>query len=62
MSDAHLANLMTNVATLDLDSADGWAGIKAALLEIERLHPGSIERMSAGLQLRRLRLEGERTQ
>ena len=57
-ADSRLATLLTNIANLDLDSADGWAGIKSALLEMERLHPGCIERMNAGLQLRRLRREG----
>jgi hypothetical protein len=56
--DAARAQVLTAIATLDLDSADGWAGLTTALMEIERLNPGALQRLRADLQLRRLRREG----
>ncbi|CAN7166341.1 hypothetical protein [Brevundimonas sp. LjRoot202] len=50
---ASLARLLEG---LELDSADGRAGVMAILREIEAAAPGSVERMSASLQLRRLGL------
>lgn len=49
-----VTELMRLVEALDLDSADGRAGIKAILREIEAACPGAIEQMSARLQLGRL--------
>lgn len=52
--DAH-ANVLTHIAALDLDCADGWAGLRQGLLEIERLSPGALARLRADIQVRRLR-------
>lgn len=57
MKDPELAGrLMQMVAGLELDSADGRAGVKALLREIEAASPGSVEQMAAHLQLRRMGL------
>lgn len=57
MTDADQAErLITIIQGLDLDSADGRAGVQSILREIEAAAPGSVERMAAGLQLRRLGL------
>lgn len=45
---AHLA------AGLDLRRSDAWAGIRSALNELERRHPGAIARMNAELDLQRV--------
>lgn len=58
------ANVLTHIAALDLDSADGWAGLRQGLMEIERLSPGALDRLQAAhasLQLRRLRQDGRAT-
>jgi hypothetical protein len=52
-SDTDLADLMMQLAGLDLTSADGRAGAGSILREIEARAPGSIARMRAGLALRR---------
>ncbi|MBX3476687.1 MAG: hypothetical protein KF910_03715 [Brevundimonas sp.] len=41
-------------AGLDLRRSDAWAGIRTALNELERRYPGSIARMNAELEMRRL--------
>jgi hypothetical protein len=57
MTDAAQAQRLINtIEGLDLDSADGRAGVQALLREVEAVAPGSVERMAAGLQLRRLGL------
>ena len=56
-NDARLAQLLTEcLADLDLNSADGRAGIRAALREIEEISPGEVEAMAARLQMSRLGL------
>lgn len=50
---AQVDRLCRLVATLNVDSADGRAGARAILREIEAADPGALERMRAGLQLRR---------
>lgn len=40
-------------AGLDLRRSDAWAGIRSALNELERRHPGAIARMNADLELKR---------
>lgn len=47
----HLARLIQGV---DISSADGRAGLKALLREIESVAPGVIESEVAGMQLARL--------
>ena len=57
MTDAAQAErLLQMVEGLDLSSADGRAGVQGLLREIEAVAPGSVERMAASLQLRRLGL------
>lgn len=57
MTDPELASrLIKMVEGLDLSSADGRAGVRAILREIEAAAPGSVEQMAAHLQLRRLGL------
>jgi len=46
--------LLDALAALDLNSADGRAGIGRLLSEIERLCPGAIARQAATHQLRSL--------
>lgn len=41
-------------ASLDLTRSDAWVGIRTALMELERKHPGSITRLNAELELKRL--------
>lgn len=53
---AHAERLLQMVEGLDLSSADGRAGVQGLLREIEAVAPGSVERMAASLQLRRLGL------
>lgn len=48
------ARLMEAIEGLEIDSADGRAGVRAMLREIEAAAPGAVEMMAAGLQLRRL--------
>lgn len=56
-NDAGQADLLLRLLEgLDVSSADGRAGISCLLREIETAAPGSIERMAAHLQLRRLDL------
>lgn len=53
--DQRMAALLTEcLADLDLNSADGRAGIRAALRQIEEISPGEVEAMAARLQLHRL--------
>lgn len=55
MTDAELANsLLAVIEGLEVDSADGRAGIQALLAEIEAAAPGSIEQMAARLELRKV--------
>lgn len=51
---AKAALLLDLLKGLQLDSADGRAGIAAILREIEELAPGSIGQMNAALELRRM--------
>ncbi|MDZ4111711.1 MAG: hypothetical protein U1E18_19230 [Brevundimonas sp.] len=53
---AQAQRLITIIQGLDLDSADGRAGVQSILREIEAASPGAIERLAASLQLRRLGL------
>ena len=46
--------LLDALSGMDLNSADGRAGIGRLLSEIERLCPGAITRQAATLNLRRL--------
>ncbi|AQR60258.1 hypothetical protein BZG35_00245 [Brevundimonas sp. LM2] len=48
------APLLAAVRGLDLSSADGRAGIRCLLAEIERLSPGAVQQQAAALQLRAL--------
>lgn len=48
------ALLMKLVEGIEIDSADGRAGVRAILREIEAAAPGSVEMMAANLQTRRL--------
>lgn len=48
------ALLMKLIEGIEIDSADGRAGVKAILREIEAAAPGSVEMMAANLQMRRL--------
>ena len=58
MADAELASLLMKVLEgLELDTADGRAGVRTILREIEAAAPGSVEQMAAHLQLRRLGLK-----
>lgn len=58
MTDAQKAEKMERLSaaleTVDFTCADGRAGINALLREIEAVSPGALERMTAGIQLRRL--------
>lgn len=53
---AKMTRLCAGLASVDLNSADGRAGISALLREIEDAAPGSLERMVSSLQLRKLGL------
>ncbi|MDY6924149.1 MAG: hypothetical protein SWI22_09360 [Pseudomonadota bacterium] len=48
------ARLLQSLGGLDLTSADGRAGIRALLSEIERLAPGAILRQAATIELDRV--------
>lgn len=48
------ARLLQSLGGLDLASADGRAGIRALLSEIERLAPGAILRQAASIELDRV--------
>ena len=48
------ARLLAVVEGLDLASADGRAGIRTLLAEIERLSPGAILQQAASIELRRV--------
>lgn len=48
------ARLLTAIQGLDLASADGRAGIRTLLAEIERLSPGAILQQAAAIELRRV--------
>lgn len=43
------------VGTLATEGADGRAGLRTLLREIEAKYPGEIDRMAAGLTLQRVR-------
>ncbi|KQY96391.1 hypothetical protein [Brevundimonas sp. Root1423] len=51
---AKAALLMKLIEGIEIDSADGRAGVRAILREIEAAAPGSIEMMAANLEMRRL--------
>ena len=53
MDDRLMATALQAIAGLDLDSADGRAGVMSMLRQIEEQAPGSVEQLAAGLQLRR---------
>lgn len=53
-SDTPAARLLEGLEGLDLTSADGRAGIRALLAEIERLSPGAILQQAARIELRRV--------
>jgi len=46
--------LIESLGGLDLASADGRAGIRTLLAEIERLSPGAILQQAASIELRRV--------
>ncbi|NJC40492.1 hypothetical protein GGQ87_000750 [Brevundimonas alba] len=46
--------LLETLGGLDLASADGRAGIRTLLAEIERLSPGAILQQAASIELRRV--------
>ena len=48
------ARLLSLVEGLDLASADGRAGLRSLLAEIERLSPGAILQQAATIELRRV--------
>ena len=48
------ARLLSVVEGLDLASADGRAGLRTLLAEIERLSPGAILQQAATIELRRV--------
>jgi hypothetical protein len=48
------ARLLAVIQGLDLASADGRAGIRTLLAEIERLSPGAILQQAASIELRRV--------
>ena len=51
-------DLLASLQGLDLTSADGRAGIRTLLSEIERLSPGLILQQAAGIELRRVGVTG----
>ncbi len=53
-TDPPSTRLLDALSGMDLNSADGRAGIGRLLSEIERLCPGAITRHTATLNLRRL--------
>ncbi|HZV84061.1 MAG TPA: hypothetical protein VFF48_03660 [Brevundimonas sp.] len=52
-ADRIAACLLEALAGLDLTSADGRAGIRTLLSEIDRLSPGAILQQAAAIELRR---------
>lgn len=48
------ALLLKLIEGIEIDTADGRAGVRAILREIEAAAPGSVEMMAANLQMRRL--------
>jgi len=57
MADAALADRLGDlIEGLEIDSADGRAGVTAILRELETASPGAVARLSAGLRMRRLGL------
>lgn len=48
------ARLLAALQGLDLTSADGRAGIRTLLAEIDRLSPDAILRQAASIELRRV--------
>ncbi|MDY6922739.1 MAG: hypothetical protein SWI22_02120 [Pseudomonadota bacterium] len=50
------------VKALDVSSADGRAGVGCLLRELEAVSPGAVERMAAGLQLRKIGWTGRTIQ
>ena len=48
------ARLLDSLRGLDLTSADGRAGIRTLLAEIDRLSPDAILRQAASIELRRV--------
>lgn len=52
------ARLLASLGGLDLASADGRAGLRALLSEIERLAPGAILRQAATIELDRVGWRG----
>ncbi len=55
------ARLIESLGGLDLASADGRAGIRALLSEIERRAPGAILRQAASIELDRVGWRGDRS-
>ena len=50
--------MLALIGALDVAASDGLVGVRALASEIENRYPGALERLSAALQLRRLRCEG----
>ena len=53
-ADVLATRLLESLAGLDLTSADGRAGIRTLLAEIDRLSPDAILRQAASIELRRV--------
>ena len=53
-ADDPTTRLLEALEGLDLTSADGRAGIRTLLAEIERLSPGAILQQAASIELRRV--------
>ena len=58
MNTAQRDRLARLIQGIDITAADGRAGMKALLREIESVAPGIIESEVAGMQLARLPLHG----
>lgn len=50
--------MLALVAGLDVAASDGLVGLRTLASEIERRYPGALERLTASLQLHRLRAGG----
>jgi len=51
----HAERFIEMVAGLTTEGADGRAGLRAVVREIEARYPGEIQRMAASLELQKLR-------
>ncbi len=60
-ADRIAACLLEALGGLDLTSADGRAGIRTLLSEIDRLSPGAILQQAAAIELRRAGWRGGRS-